>query len=136
MSEKQLEFYFMRNNISKVTSLGYIGGQDEDLGGYCEPLIIEYFDGIEQYVLHEMSQSRKVIKFNYGNPEFGERINNHKKAVFSSRLELLKAWNWTKGHLAINEKLPWQETNAVCDCDCTPQEFYESKRKDLKAKVA
>jgi hypothetical protein len=136
MAEKQLEFDFMRNDISKVTSLDYIGGQDEDLGGYCEPLIIQYSDGMEQYVLHSMAQSREVLRFECGNPIFGKIINNHKKAIFSSRLELLKAWSKVIEHLGIDKKLSWQKTNSVCDCDCTSEKFYETKRKDLRARVA
>jgi len=137
MTEKQLEFDFMRNDISKVTSLDYIGGQDEDLGGYCESLIIQYSDGMEQYVLHSMAQSRELVDWKgYGNPKFGKIINNHKKAIFSSKSELLKAWNEVIEHLEIDEKLSWKETNAVCDCDCTSEEFYKTKRKDLRARVA
>jgi len=136
MPEKQLEFEFMKNDISNIISLGYIGGQDEDLGGYCEPLIIKYSDGIEQYVLHEMSQSKEILRFECGNPVFGRIINNHKKAVFPSELELLNTWSWTNRHLTINKKLSWQETNSVCDCDCTPEEFYKSKRENIREKAA
>lgn len=104
MTEK-LEFQFMKNDISEIMSLGYIGGQDVGLGGYCEPLIIGYSDGMKQYVLHSMAQNREIISFECENPVFGKIINNHKKLVFSSELELLNAWNWIREHLIINEKI-------------------------------
>lgn len=127
MAEKQLEFEFMKNYISKVTTLDYIGGQDEGLGGYCEPLIIEYFDGMEQYVLHRMWQSR----------EFGEIINNYEKAVFSTELQLIDNWKFLKEHLGwIDNRFEWEKTDSVCGHDATPEEFYKTKRNDLRRGAA
>ncbi len=128
MTDKQLEFSFMKKNINNVDALGYIGGQDECLGGYCEPLIIKYSDGIEQYILHEMHQSHEGSLYVPGNI-----FNNHKKVLFSNKLELIEAWGEVRNHLGINKNLPWEKTDAVCGCDATPEEFYKTKRKTLEA---
>lgn len=130
MTEKQSKFDFMKNNISKVITLGYIGGQVEDLGGYCEPLIIEYFDGMKQYVLHTMAQRRKT-NFKDGRLEFGEIINNHKKVLLLSKLELISVWELVRKHLGVNKEWSWEETDSVCGCDTTLKEFYKTKRREV-----
>ena len=123
----QLEFPFMENKIRGVESLDYIGGQDENLGGCCEPLIIQYLDGMEEYVLHEMYQSRETYIDKHRILQFGDIINNYKKAVFSSEDELMDAWRdiWT--YLNLKQHL-WEETNSVCGCNATFEEFYKTKR--------
>jgi len=132
MPSKQLEFNFMRKDISKVTVLGYIGGQDEHLGGYCEPLIIEYFDGMEQYVLHEMWQREQILGHDYFGPEYGEIINHHKKAVFLNKSDFMDNWEFLKKHLGwIDNRFEWEETDSVCGYDCTPKEFYASEKQPI-----
>lgn len=123
MTEKQLEFRFAHNKILRVIALGYLGGQDEDLGGYCEPLIIEYLGGMEQYLLHAMYQHREG--------ESDEKIvDNHIKAIFPRKSKLLEAWEECKLHLMINDKLHWEKTNSVCGTESTPEEFYKIKREE------
>ena len=138
MADKQLEFDFMKNTISKVTSLGYIGGQDDgDLGGYCEPLIIEYFDGMEQYVLHSMGQSREIYwGSNVRVTHKCKVVNNHKKIVFPSKLKLLQAWGWVKKHLTTNKEWAWEKTDSICGCDATIEEFYRTKSEKLEEVAA
>ena len=134
MTEEQFEFSFMKNSINSIENLGYIGGQDEDLGGYCEPLIIEYSDGAKQYVLHSMWQSRKVLGFDsaLGRTKYGGILNNYRKLLLPSKSELLEAWDEVRAHLGIIRKENWEKTDAVCGCDATPKEFYETKRKKLE----
>ena len=134
MIEEQLEFAFMKNTISSVTSLGYIGGQDEDLGGYCEPLVILYEDGMEQYVLHEMGQSREgKWESGYWKPS-GRIIANHQKLVFNNESALLEAWKYVRNNGGIPRSWKWEKTSPTCDCDATTEEFYRTKnRKRLAA---
>jgi hypothetical protein len=89
-----------------IEALGYIGGQDECLGGYCEPLIIRA-DGKEHYVLHEMhtyyaSFEPPVIKA------------KHSKIEFDSLDELTAEFKKVQDRLGIDSSLPWAETDSNC----------------------
>ncbi len=89
-----------------VEAFGYIGGQDEHLGGYCEPLIIRV-DGKEHYVLHEMHT--------YNDSSDGDKIKaKHSKLEFESLEKLLKEFKKIEKRLEIDRALPWEETNANC----------------------
>lgn len=97
-----------------IEYLGYIGGQDEELGGYCEPLIIK-INGEKHYVLHEMhtyfeSFKTRAIKA------------KHSKVEFETLEELVSAFQWVQENLRIDKSLPWVETDKNCGYDIPPEE--------------
>lgn len=111
----------MVNGNPMVETLGYIGGQDEDLGGYCEPLIIRFKDR-ENYVLHTMSQYRddKDVDEITG----VEKIKaKHEKVEFGTLEELTDEFQRVKERLGIDRSLPWEETNPTCGYDISQEEF-------------
>ncbi len=113
----------MTNTRPLVEALGYIGGQDEDLGGYCEPLVI-IVGGEKKFVLHEMAQYRDDKDIN---PDTGrERIKaRHRKVEFGTREELTGAfgnamsWNF--------RKLGWVETDSKCGYDIPQDDFVRAR---------
>ena len=106
---------------NRVTSLGYIGGQDEDLGGYCEPLIVTDEGGREDYLLHRMGQHREIRE--------GREIiiNDHSKRKVPSKIELLADWTWINEHLMVKPKWEWEETNSTCGYNIPEQEFAKAR---------
>jgi hypothetical protein len=99
-----------------IESLGYIGGQDEDLGGYCEPLIIRV-NGDEHYVLHEMHTYRDSAD--------EDKIKaKHSKVEFGGLEELTSEFDKVKARLGIDSSLPWVETDSNCGYDL-PKEAWE-----------
>ena len=97
-----------------VKALGYIGGQDEDLGGYCEPLIIRV-NGNEHYVLHEMHTYRTADR----------TVNaEHNKVEFDSLEILISEFDKVKAKLTLDKSLPWTKTDSNCGYDI-PEEEWE-----------
>lgn len=102
-----------------IEALGYIGGQDEDLGGYCEPIIIRV-DGQEHYVLHEMHEYRDFSDEN--------RIKaTHNKVEFGRLEELISEFDKVKVRLRIDFSLPWIKTDSNCGYDL-PEEAWKEAR--------
>jgi len=116
----------MVNRNSMVESLGYIGGQNEDLGGYCEPLVIRVGDE-EIYVLHTMSQYRDPESINWGKVRERDKVerirSKHRKVEFRTRRELISAFRKVKKRLGVDEDLPWVETNSTCGYDISLEKF-------------
>ena len=109
-----------------VESLGYIGGQDEDLGGYCEPLIIR-FNGEENYVLHIMSQYRD--ENDVDNATGVEKIKSkHEKAEFRTLIELTDGFEMVKTRLRVDKKLSLVETDENCRYNISKEEFVNARR--------
>lgn len=102
----------VRKYTSTVEPLGYIGGQDEHLGGFCEPLVIKA-RGIERFVLHTMWQY-----------EERDRIKEkHQKVEFDSKEILLNNWLKVQASLGIDNNLKWIFTNACCGYDIPPRSY-------------
>ena len=84
-----------------------------------------------------MAQSREILGYDGWNTKWGGIINNHKKAAFSTKSKLINNWEFLRKNLGwINNRFEWEETDSVCGCDCSSEEFYKTKREDLKEKVA
>ena|SRR3989338_3923685 len=107
-----------------VEMRGYIGGQDEDLGGYCRPLIIRT-NSQEHYVLHEMHTYRDE-------QDRGKVKAKHSKVEFGKLEELLKEFNLVQVRLGINPKLLWVETDSRCGYVLPEIEFKEASKKYWK----
>ena len=98
-----------------VEILGYIGGQDEDLLGYCEPLIIRV-SGKEHYVLHEMHTYRDSAD--------EDKIKaKHSKIEFGKLEELTLEFEKVKARLGIDRSLPWIETDSNCGYDISKEKI-------------
>jgi len=112
-----------------IKCLGYIGGQDEDLGGYCEPLIIRV-NGEEHYVLHEMHTYREQIKIpDYPYSRFGDIKSKHSKVEFGRLEELTSEFDKVKARLGIDSSLPWVETDSNCGYDLPKEAWKEAYAK-------
>ncbi|MEK6901005.1 MAG: hypothetical protein AABX37_01550 [Nanoarchaeota archaeon] len=102
-----------------VEALGYIGGQDEDLGGFCEPLVVRVA-GEERYVLHEMHTYRDVYDRYIVKAQ-------HKKVEFASLDGLLAEFGNVERRLGIDESLPWVVTDQTCGY-AVPKEEFDNAR--------
>ncbi len=101
-----------------IEALGYIGGQEEDLGGYCIPLIIRV-NGQEHYVLHEMHT--------YRDPADEDKIKaKHSKIEFGQLEELTSEFAKVKARLGIDPSLPWVETDSNCGYDIPKEEWEKA----------
>jgi len=100
-------------NKSTVKILDYIGGQDEDLGGYCEPLIIRVNEN-DHFVLHEMHQYRDTRN---------QVQAEHNKVEFSTLEELTLAFKKVERKLGIDKSLKWIRTNRNCGYDISKKEW-------------
>ena len=115
----------MVNGESIVEALGYIGGQDEDLGGYCEPLIIR-FEGGEHYVLHVMSQY--IDGEDVDEVTGVEKIKDkHEKVEFRTLEELTDGFQRVTERLGIDKSLPWVETDSTCGYNIPQKEFSTAR---------
>jgi len=124
----------MEEEKPMIEALGYVGGQDEELGGYCEPLIIRV-NGEEHYVLHEMHTYYEQIKIpDYPYSQSGDIKAKHSKVEFS-RLEVLTLeFDKVKARLGIDSSLPWVETDSNCGYDL-PKEAWKEAWKEAYAKL-
>jgi len=102
----------MEDTKPQVENLGYIGGQDDALGGYCEPLIIRV-GGQEHYVMHVMTTYYE----NFHDPENRTIKAKHQKLEFDNLDELMASFEVVKAKLGINPSLAWEETDASCGYD-------------------
>ena len=112
-----MEFSKMEN--LEIKFLGYIGGQNEELGGYCEPIVIR-INGTENYILHEMHtfyKSELEIK------------TKHSKVEFGSLEELTLAFERVQKRLMIDSSLPWVETDPYCGYDISKEVWENAFRK-------
>lgn len=105
-----------------VEILGYIGGQDEEFGGLCEPLIIRT-SGQEHYVLYEMHTTRDIIGHKILNPVYSDIVAKHNKLEFNTLEGLIKEFRAVKTRLGVNPRLPWVETDSRCGYDVPETEF-------------
>jgi len=103
-----------------VEKVGYIGGQDDEVGGYCEPLIIRSAKG-EHYVLHEMHTY-------YDGDEIKAKDS---KVEFATLEELLRTFHNVERRLAIDISLPWMETTPTCGYDIPIEEFQQASLRRL-----
>lgn len=104
-----------------IEYLGYIGGDDDGQGGYCEPIIIRT-EGQEHYILHEAhtfsdSLNRSDIKM------------KHSKVEFSKLEELTSAFERVKARLTIDHSLPWIETDSSCGYTIPHEEWEKAHRR-------
>jgi len=107
----------MTDKRATAEQLDYIGGQDEELGGYCEPLVIRV-NGEEHYVLHEAHTYYEQIKIpDYPYSRSGDIKAKHSKLEFKSREELEGEFKKVRERLGIDSSLPWEETDARCGYD-------------------
>lgn len=99
-------------NKTLVERIGYIGGQEDELGCFCQALIVRVNDQ-EKYVLHSMSQ--------YGD---GKEIRDeHKKVEFSTRRMLKRTFERTKERLGIDKTLKWEPTTPTCGYEIAEKDF-------------
>lgn len=101
---EQLLFDFMNEYVTQVIPFDYIGGQDEELGGYCEPLEIKYNSGPSDFILHDMYQARQVDR---------SILNNHRKIRFFSKEDLMKKWRSYK-NFNFPKECEWEKTDVSC----------------------
>ncbi len=98
-----------------VEQLGYIGGQDEDLGGCCMPLVLD-IDGRKIFVLYEMHTYRE-----------GNKIKaRHSKVEYPSIDELLQEFARVKERLTVDKRAPWVETDRTCGYSISLEEFNDA----------
>jgi len=101
-----------------VEALGYIGGQDEDLGGFCEPLVVRV-DGEEHYILRAMAQ--------YRDSDDGDRVKaKYTKLECGSRAELRAVFKQVERRLGIDRGMSWVETDATCGYNIPEDEFTKA----------
>ena len=115
----------MVNGKPIVEALGYIGGQDEDLRGYCKSLVIRFEDR-EHYILHTMSQYRddKDVDEVTG----VERIKSkHEKVEFRTLVELTDEFQRVTERLSIDKSLHWVETDSTCGYVISREEFSTAR---------
>ena len=101
---EQLLLDFMNQHVIKVVPLSYIGGQDEDLGGYCEPLEIKYNKGPSDFILHDMYQARQVDS---------SILDHHRKIRFFSKEKLMKKWRSYR-NFKFPDESEWEITDVSC----------------------
>lgn len=106
-----------------VEALGYIGGQDEELGGYCEPLVIRVH-GREHYVLHEMHTYRDPAD---------EIKAKHRKVEFNRLEALVDAFKKVEERLGIDKSLPWAETDPRCGYGISEEEWEKARASWVKS---
>lgn len=97
----------------RVTQLDYVGGQDEDLGGFCRTLVIQGGER-EIYILHRYMQFRE---------EDGRISGRHEKVEYAILEDMPSAFGGCR--------LPnshWAETNERCGYDIPSQEFEEAHK--------
>ena len=107
-----------------VQALGYIGGQDEDLGGFCEPLVIRVA-GEERYVLHETHTFRN---------QYDAVKSAHSKVEFASLEGLLVEFANVERRLRIDTRLPWSETDETCGY-AVPKAEFEAARSQQRQRL-
>jgi hypothetical protein len=116
-----------------VEILGYMGGQDEDLGGYLEPMIIRV-GGRENYILHLMIQYRDESDINEktGFPKINPE---HKKIEFGKLEELTEAFKSAESRLGIDKSLGWKITDSTCGYGVPLAEFIDARIRLLQKPV-
>ncbi len=117
---EQLLLDFMNERVMGVISLGYRGGQDEHLGGFCEPLVIKYGKGPDDFILCQMYQTDFE--------EEGVR-NNYLRIRFHSLEEMMRNWKDDFYSLVIDENR-WEKTDSVCGYDVDAGDFNLRLRKE------
>lgn len=105
-----------------VEILGYIGGQNEELGGLCEPLIIRT-SGQEHYVLYEMHTTRDIVGYKVLDSVYSDIVAKHNKLEFKTLEELMKEFRAVETRLGVNSRLPWVETDSRCGYYVPEKEF-------------
>ncbi len=115
-----------------VEQLGYIGGQEEDLGGCCIPFVLRV-NGKEHYVLYEVHTYRDGKDIN---PQAGnERIKaKHSKLEFKTSVEMMFEFAKVQRRLGIDRKLPWIETDRFCGYNIPNKEFKDASLRYHKIK--
>ena len=114
-----------------VEQLGSLIDQGKDFEGYYAPIIIR-LEGGEKYVLKCMSK--------YKDESDKNRIKKrHTKLEFTSRQELVEAFQRIAKRLSLDRSLSWQETTSTCSYNIPEEEFeiamllYDISREDRRS---